>query len=424
MLITNVNTSTAPTRKQKVKADSNTEAAATEKDTFKKTVTGAAYATGGALGGMALGAVTGEVMSHLTQNELFSTFGGGVGAIGGAATTLALSLSNEPVSVARTFGAWAGSSAGAAGGMYVLGGVGRMLAEGGASALFGTHGALFGALGAGVAGAGIAFAGDNGKVGTIVKSAAKASTGVLTGAIAGGIAQSIASNYSHLAPLGASAPIVGAAFLGLVGVQNEINKGWANGYDYKARSQTLDTVTKSALGGTIGYGAGFLAGAVGHTMTGAAGYSAILPVVAAGVGAVGALGSIKSSETLIDLAYAGGATGMAGVVGDLVGRGLTALTGQTAFTYLGAAAGAATGATSTLATQGYLKNRYVAPTIGGTVGGTVAGTLLGSALTALTGHSGYQLAGTAIGATAGLFLGLAGGAHLEEPGQKAVKSGA
>lgn len=179
--VSNVNTTTAPARKQKTKADSNTQAATGEKDTFKKTVTGAAYATGG-----------------------------GVGAVGGA------------------------------------------------SALFGTHGALIGALGAGVAGAGIALAGDDGKVGTIVKSAA--SIGLLT-------------------------------------------------------------------------------------------------VVAAGVGAVGALGEVKNSELLTDMAYAGGATGLAGVVGDLVGRGLTAL----------------------------------------------------------TGHSGYQLTGTAIGATAGLFLGLAGGAHLEKP---------
>lgn len=380
------------------------------KDSFKKTVTGAAYAAGGAFGGLVLGAVTGEVMSHLTKNDLFVTLGGGVGALGGAATSLALSLSDEPVSVGRTFGAWAGTAAGASVGMYALGGLGSTLASHGASALFGSHGALIGALGTGIAGAGVAFSGDSGKVGTIVKSAAKGSAGVLGGLLAGGAVQAFLSQASYLAPLAATAPIVGAATLGLVGIQNEVNKGWIEGYNYKPSSEGLDTLTKTTLSGAAGYGAGFVVGAVGHAMTGVPAYSAVAPALGAAVGALGSYGGLKKNQGLIDIAVTGAAAGAGGVVGDAVGRGLTALTGQAGFTYLGAAAGALTGGSLALATQDRL-NGYVAPSIAGTAGGTVGGALIGYALSALTGHSGYQLAGTAIGATAGLFLGLAGGAH-------------
>lgn len=409
MLITNHKAAVAPQIKQPTaKTDSQITSG---KDSFQKTVTGAAYAAGGALGGMALGAVSGEVLSRVTQNELFSSLGGGLGAVGGAATSLALSLSDEPVSVARTFGAWAGSTAGATGGIYLLGGAGRLLTSGGASALFATHGALIGALGAGMAGAGVAFAGDEGKVATVVRSAAKASAGVLGGLAAGGLAQTFTSSFPHLAPLAATAPIVGAAVLGLVGLQSEINKGWTSHQDeYEPRSKALDTVTNAALGAGAGYSLGFVAGAVGHNLVGAAGYSAVLPVLSAGLGATAILGLQKKSETLTGLTMVGSAVGAGGIAGDLVGRGLTLLTGQPAFTYLGAAAGAATGAAYGLEAEGFVKNRYLAPTVGGTVGATVGGTLLGSALSALTGQSGYQLAGTAIGATAGLLLGVAAGA--------------
>ena len=253
------------------------------KDSFQKTVTGAAYAAGGALSGMALGAVSGEVMSRLTHNELFSTFG-----------------------------AWAGSTAGATGGMYLLGGAGRLLTSGGASALFGTHGAIIGALDAGIAGAGVAFAGDEGKVPTVVKSAAKASAGVLGGLAAGGLAQTFTSSFPHLAPLAATAPIVGAAVLDLVGVQYEVNKGWTSYPDeYEPRSKALDTATAAALGGGLGYSLGFLAGAVGHTLTGAAGYSAVLPVLSAGLGATAILGVQKKRESFIGLAMAGASAGAA-----------------------------------------------------------------------------------------------------------------
>ena len=382
------------------------------KDTFKKNVTRAAYASGGALGGLALGAVSGEVMSHLTQNPIFSSLGGGVGAIGGAATSLALSLSDEPVSIGRTFGSWAGASAGATGGMYLMRGLGEHLATFGAAPYFGTHGALIGAVGIGLAGTGVAFSFDESKVGKITKSGAKAGAGAALGMMAGGTIQSMLSSQPQLAPLTATAPFVLAGALALVGVQNEVNRGWLNGYE-EPKSKRLDTATKSAAVATLGYAVGSAISGVALSVGGSAAYSVLGPSVGAAVGAVSMLASIKKSETLSDLAATTAAAGGAAVLGDAIGHGLTALTGQPAFQILGAATSAVTGASAMLGHQKRI-NKYVAPITLGFTSGTVTGTLLGAGLTALTGHSAYQLAGTIIGAAAGVFAGMAGGAAMEK----------
>lgn len=382
-------------------------------DVFKKSVTSAAYAAGGALGGLALGAVSGEVMSRLTQNEIFSTFGGGVGAIGGAATSLALSLSNEPVSMARTFGSWAGASVGATGGMYAMGGIGTALASHGAAALFGTEGALLGAVGLGLAGAGVAFAGADGKVATIAKSAGKAGAGALVGLAAGGFVQALLSNVTIFAPIANSAPFVGAATLGLVGLQTELNKGWVLGGDYKPDHPTFDTVFRTGFGAAIGCGLGSAMGVVLYGAGASAAYATAGPLLGAAVGAAVKYGEAKHNKLANDLAVTGVLAGSGALVGDLVGHGLTALTGQPVFQMMGVAAGAVMGGTLTLDAQKRV-NKYVAPVAAGLTAGTLTGTLLGVGLTAITGHSAYQVAGSAIGLAAGLLAGLAGGAHRGE----------
>lgn len=413
MLIANAKAQATNFTARKAPAGSVTlgeEAPEEQSDVFKKSITGAAYATGGALGGLALGAISGEVMSHLTKNEVFSTFGGGVGALGGAATSLALSLSDEKVSIPRTFGAWAGASVGATAGMSVMGGIGEGLAAHGASAYLGSHGALIGALGVGLLGAGSAFIGDDSKVGKIAKSAGQVGFGSVVGLTAGGLVQTMLSGTPELAPLAATFPVVAAATAGLIGVQNQVNKGWFHGDDAKVKSQALDVATKSAISGAAAFAVGSVVGGVGHVWTGAAAYTAILPALGAAVGAGVTAGALTKNKDLLDVAVTGGIAGAAGVAGDAVGRGLTALTGMPVFQMTGAVAGALTGMTTTLAAQGRM-SEYTPAAIGGFTAGTVAGTLLGAGLTALTGHSAYQVAGSAIGAVAGLCAGLAGIAH-------------
>lgn len=379
-------------------------------DTFKSSVTRAAYAGCGALGGLALGAVSGEVMTHLTKNEVFSSLGGGVGAIGGAATSLALALSDQPVSMGRVFGSWAGASAGATGGMYMMREVGAHLASHGADAYFGSHGALIGAVGLGLAGTGIAFSGDESKVGTIIRSSAKAGAGAMVGLAAGGAIQALASSQPQLALLTASTPFVLAGALSLMGVQNDINKGWINGYRYQPKSAGLDMATKSVLGGTLGYAAGSVVGGIALSVGGSAAYSVVAPALGIAVGAAGVFGQVAEKKTFSDMALAAGAAGGVGVLGDAIGHGLTALTGQPAFQMLGAATGAVTGVALELDRQKRIPSA-LAPVALGFTAGTTAGTLLGAGLTALTGHSAYQLAGTAIGSVAGVLSGLAGWAH-------------
>jgi hypothetical protein len=142
---------------------------------------------------------------------------------------------------------------------------------------------------------------------------------------------------------------------------------------------------------------------------GSAAYSVVGPALGAAAGAVGGYGECTNNKTASEMAIVAVVGGSGGLIGDAVGHGLTALTGQPAFQMLGAATGALTGSTLALDAQNRI-SKYAAPVTAGVSGGTVAGTLLGAGLTALTGHSAYQLAGTVIGATAGVFAGLAAGA--------------
>ncbi len=394
-------------------------------DTFRSSVTRAAYAGCGALGGLALGAVSGQVMSHLTSNPVFSSLGGGVGAVGGAATSLALALSDQPVHMGRVFGSWAGSSAGATGGMYLMRELGSYLAGQGAAAYFGSHGALIGAAGVGLAGGGLAFAGDRSKVGKIARSAAKAGAGITVGLALGGAAQAaLATCAPALTSLGVTAPAVLAGTLGLVGVQNEINRGWVDGYEYKPSVETLDLAAKTVVGGAAGYLAGSLLAGFAVTAGGSPVYLAAAPALGGAIGLAGSFGSVRSNERLTGLALAAGVAGGSAMVGDLLGHGLSALTGLPAFKMLGPATGAVAGASFELDRQGRLP-KYIAPAAIGFAAGSTAGTLLGAGLTALTGHSAYQIAGSAIGSVAGVLAGLAGRAHADQGGSRqAPKAGA
>jgi hypothetical protein len=380
---------------------------------LKKAINGAAYATGGALGGLALGAVSGKVMSFVTHNDVFTTYGGGIGAIGGAATSLAISLSDEPVSLVRTFGSWTGASAGATGGMYVLKGLGNLLAENGASALFGSQGALLGAAAGGLAGAGVAFAGDNSKFGKIAKTTASTATGVTVGLLAGGAVQAFLAGGA-MAAVSAPLPLVAAAAAGMVGLNNKINPGWVQNYRFKANSETTNTATKSVLSGAAGYGVGFIAGGIAQAAGGNAAYALAGPALGAAVGAGLALGELTGSKNLTHVAGTAGLAGAGTLAGNLAGYGLSLVTGQGVFSGAGALAGAITGGALYLDANGKA-GRYTLPVAGGLSVGTGVGALLGAGLSALTGHSIYQNIGTAGGAAAGLCAGLAGGINRNDP---------
>ncbi len=394
---------------------------ATPEDSFKKNVTTAAHTAGGALAGLTLGAVGGSVLSQLSGTDTFARFGGVVGSVGGAGAALALSLSDEKVSSGRMFAAWTGATVGAPAGMYILQAVGGKLAAGGAAAVFGTHAALAGTLVGGLAGTGLAFTGDDSKVGKITKDAAVTGIGASVGMVAGGTLQAfLANNASHLlAPIGAAAPAIGAATVGLMALNTRGNPGWSwylmdpnDSYSKKEwlenrKNPGLDRLTKTAIGGTVGYGVGSAVGAVAHAASGNPLYLMATPAVGALVGTTGAVGSTSGDKnsvaSKVSLSTGLGATGF--LLGDAVGYGLTALTGNGAFAALGSTVGAANGAVLGLGSE--VTGKYAAPALTGATMGLTTGTLLGAGLTALTGSGLYQHLGTALGAVAGLTAGLA-----------------
>jgi hypothetical protein len=376
-------------------------------DTYKKTITGAAYAAGGALGGMALGALGGQVMTHMTGKEVFSNFGGGVGAGVGSVTSLALSLSDEPVSVGRTFGAWAGATAGATAGTFVMGGLGKMLAAGGASPYLGSQGALLGAIGLGLAGAGVGFLGDESKVGRATKAAAAAGGGALFGLAMGGFMQATLSSPATAALL-ASAPVAGAATLGMLGLQSQINPNWEYS---KPNSEAIDVATKSTFGMAGGHMVGTLLGAAAHAFGGSSAYVAA-PLVGAALGASAAFGSVTDRTQLKELSVAALSGGAAATVGDAVGHGLSALTGNSIYKFVGPAAGAIAGGAVALERQGW-DTKFVLPTALGFSLGTATGALVGAGLKALTGHDLYQVAAPLVGMAAGVCGTLAAAAHMQ-----------
>lgn len=381
-------------------------------DTLKSVINGAAYTTGGALGGLALGAVSGKVMGVLTANDVFTTYGGAVGALGGAATSLAISMSNEPVSLPRTFGSWTGSAVGATGGMYLMKTFGNFLAANGAAGYLGTHGALIGAVAGGLTGVGVGFLGDQSKFGIAAKATANSAALAGIGVAAGGAAQALLSNT----PVGfvtGSIPLVAGLAGAMVGVNNQINPGWSGEYGFKANSVAIDTATKSVLGGSLGYAAGFVAGGFAHAAGGSAAYAIAGPALGAAVGAGLAFGEMIDSKNVGLASAAAGSAGAGTLAGNLVGYGVSVVTGQGIFSGLGALAGAVTAGSMYLDSNGKA-GRYAFPVAAGVSGGTAVGALLGAGLTALTGHGIYQNVGTAVGAAAGAFSGLAFGINRKD----------
>jgi hypothetical protein len=386
---------------------------AAPKDTFKTAINHAARGTGGALGGLALGGVGGSILTRMTGNQAYTQFGGAVGAIGGAATTLALSMTDEPVSIQRTIGSWAAASAGAPLGMWLVGGLGCEISKYGGASYFGAYGAMLGAVAGGAAGVGLAFVGDESKIGKLAKGTARAGVGGTAGLLLGGAAQNfLQQNLPHLAPLGAGAPAMGAATLGLMFLNGNVNPGWFDGAEATG-SVALDKATKSVLGGAAGFGVASVVSGIAAAVGGSGAYLTLGPAVGAALGASGALGMMaKNEDTAPFNAFAVGTLAASGlVVGDAIGHGLTALTGQSAFQTLGPAVGAVNGAVAGMKALGK-GGRYGLPVVAGTSAGAITGTLLGAGLSALTGAASYQSLGTAIGAAAGLCAGLAAGANL------------
>lgn len=360
-----------------------------------------AYGSGGAVAGTGLGIVTGGILANLTGTPSLTSVGGVLGAVGGAGTAVVMAGSeNKMQALGQMAAGWGGAAAGAAAGQWVAGNVLGSFAtaagyEGLAAAapFLGTAaGAIAGSIGpaAMVAppaklhkmAAGISFMGGIGLgVGTAAKAFVVGNSGL-----------------AHMIP---GAPIIGTLAGAAIGNYLASENG----------DELANDLRKIGTGGALTYGAGAVVGGLVHTAGFHGAYSIGLPL--AGALAGGLLGySAKDSyddeltkaqqlSHKAGLGILGGAGGM--LVGDLVGQGLTALTGSPIYEGVGFALGATNGVLTGLE-HAEFDTKNAAEIVGSGTAGVVGGALLGYGLTALTGNNIYATAGAAVGAINGGLL--------------------
>lgn len=376
-------------------------------------VTKGAYLTGGALGGVGVGVVTGKVMSDLTGISMFSSVGGVAGALGGAASAYALSgNANKKEALLRVSAGWVGGSLGSAAGQYVLGKAGEALVAAGASPYLGAAGPLVGTLVVGLGGASLPMSSDT-KTGKLMKRVAVTSLAATAGTYGGGLAQSLlATGVPALSTAAALAPVVGGLAAGSIA------------HSYTSQSPQAMAAAYSGGFGAVGFGAGLLIGGLASGITGSAFYTAGLPVIGMATGALmgGGAGLEESnrsesfkpvSDKLFTAAGVVAGGGVGAVIGDAAGYGLQALTGNSIYAQAGMAVGGVNGILAGLSANG-VDTHKVTPTLLGTTAGVAGGAVLGHVLSAISGQQVWGTVLPVLGGAAGGLGSLA--ATFQQPG--------
>jgi hypothetical protein len=394
-------------------SDQAPKAESTYELTIKDVVTKSAFTAGGALGGTGLGVATGLAISNISGNPVFGQFGGLVGAVGGAAAGLAASQKGaSKANLARSVGAWAGASVLSSGGMWAVGHATSHLAAHGAGALIGANGALVGAVAGGLVGAAIPFIGSEGRLSGGLKDAACVAAGGTAGMLAGaGIQAAVHSATEQavqvlpqLAKMMAPVPFITTAVGALSALDYKRNPGYS--VDNPGLKKTRNVGW--AIAG--GYAGGALVGSLATLgFGGSSAYMLAAPAVAATTAGLTAMGAHENDFE--NSSYTKGAqtlllTGLGAGVGDAVGAGLTALTGNSLYRDIGAAAGAANGLTAGLRWAG-LDDKKGLPLATGLISGGASGVLLGAGISALSGQNIWNTVVPVLGAATGALTGLA-----------------
>ena len=382
--------------------------------TVKDIVTKGAFTAGGALGGTGLGVATGLAISNISGNPIFGQFGGLVGAVGGAAAGLAASQKGaSKANLARSVGAWAGASVLSSGGMWAVGHATSYMAAHGAAAVLGANGALVGAVTGGLVGAAVPFIGSEGRISNGLKDAAAVAAGGTVGMLAGaGLQAAVHSTATgpalavlpQLGTMMAPVPLLTAAAGALTVIDGKYNPG------YSADTPGLRKARDVGWATVGGYAGGALLGSLATMALHASpAYLVAAPALAATTAGLTAMGGhaedfessgyTKAAKTLL-------LGGLGAGVGDAVGAGLTALTGNSLYRNIGAAAGAANGVTAGLKWAG-LDDKKGLPVVTGVVSGGASGVLLGAGIAALSGQDIWNTVVPVLGAATGALTGLA-----------------
>lgn len=393
-------------------------------------VANAACTTGGIAGGMVLGGLAGEFLSSATGNQSFRAFGSAVGSVAGASLGYAKSVGVDGAALGRVGSSWVLGTAGMAAGQYLLGGVGILLAVNGASTQIAQAAPAIGALSGLALGASMPYIGRHSGTEMVVQQAGLAGLGAGVGWLSGGLCQQLAQGSN--CAIGSATPILGAAAGMLVGAalrpyvaDSEPNKELEkNSPGYAAYRRTVEdgaaVVGMAYLGHVLADCAGNMAAQSGAGPLYQVAAPILGPMIGAAAGA--ALATDGKSGPVRRVAVTSAATlaiGSAGaILGDAVGHGLTAFSGNPIYASLGGAVGALDGVLTGIVMPDGAKHSPVEGACLAAWGasfGVAAGATAGAVMDSFTGSHLYGAILPALGGLAGGLAGFAGTQPKSQP---------
>lgn len=388
-------------------------------------ITKAASATGGATGGLLLGGLAGTLMTNVTGNPLFQSYGAAVGSVAGGGMGLAAATGDDKSTLIRSAIGWGTGTAGMAAGQWALGSLANMVTSNGGSAVFAQTGQLVGAASGLALGASIPFTGSYRSGHMVTKQLGFAALTGNAGWLAGGALQAICNTAGN-PTLGMAAPWLGAAagfFTGaasraIMGDSERANEKLNKiSESYAAYRQTVAVGSSLSGGAALGCVGGAIIGGFASNLNASPIYQVAAPVIGPALGAlmsVATVGEELYSKQATQLAEKSATTlgfgALGAVVGDAVGHGLTYVSGNPLYSSIGGAVGALEGTMAglTIANQDSKSPLFKGTLAGGTAGlGLSAGALAGALLDHMTGSHIYGTVAPILGGVAGALTGLA-----------------
>ena len=194
------------------------------------------------------------------------------------------------------------------------------------------------------------------------------------------------------------------------------------------RERFNDTVklTAASTGLTaVGYGVGAGIGAVAYNMGGNYAYALMGPASGALLGGMTGVAANTGSKAWANVSQTAALATAGCLIGDAVGHGLTALTGNSIYQTIGAGAGALNGAVLSSNFMGAKPEtqlarvaEYTTLALGGSTVGAALGCLTGTLVSSVTGNPIYTSAAPILGAVAGGMAGLAANFQIKKNGEK------
>ena len=183
---------------------------------------------------------------------------------------------------------------------------------------------------------------------------------------------------------------------------------------YERFNDGVKLTAATTCSSAVGYGVGAVVGAVADSWGANYAYPLLAPAAGAAIAGMAGMAAQQDSKVLGKVALTSALAGAGCIVGDLVGHGLTALSGNPIYRNIGAAAGAVNGASLSFNISDPKSESkmakiadYSTPAILGATGGSTLGCLTGALISYVTGNSFYSNAAPILGGVAGALTGLA-----------------